>query len=657
MPKKTKRTLDAMPDTIDFRDAMYSPALIEVPPVSDLAGYRKVGIPVLDQGSEGACTGFGLATVANYLLRGRGKKATADEVSAWMLYAMAKRYDEWPGEDYSGSSARGAMKGWHKHGVCVARLWKDATGGADLDKGFDPKTVTLDELRSADAVNRPMGAYFRVNHKDLVAMHAAISEVGVLYATARVHTGWQQVKKGAEDIVYSTDLIGGHAFAIVGYDREGLWIQNSWGPDWGSGGLARVSYGDWLENGTDVWVAALGVPVELGQTAAPASLRSAAPRSHEGFVYAALRPHIVTARNNGELDPKGVYGLTGEGLRSLVEEQIPRRMERWNRKRLMIHAHGGLVPEANAVQYVANNREAALAAQVYPLSFIWRSDAWSTIRNILQDAFARRRDEGLLDKAKDFMLDRIDDTLEPLARLLGGKALWDEMKENARLATIGAGGAARLTADLLIGQHGRGAVDEVHLVGHSAGAVFQAYLAKYLVDGGVPVESLTLWAPACTVQLFDEIYRPLIEGGQIRAFCLFTLDDKAERDDHCANIYHKSLLYLVSHAFERRPRIPFIQDGTPLLGLERDAKKALPKKFWEGRRRRWFVSPAAAESDSTHHGDFDNDPTTLAATLDLVTRGGAASPASLALRPPSASSTARRRQTLDSVLGGTALFR
>ena len=33
-----------------------------------------------------------------------------------MLYEMAKKYDEWEGEDYVGSSARGAIKG------CVREL-------------------------------------------------------------------------------------------------------------------------------------------------------------------------------------------------------------------------------------------------------------------------------------------------------------------------------------------------------------------------------------------------------------------------------------------------------------------------------------------------------------------------------------------------------
>lgn len=638
--QQAARILDAMPDTIDFRDAMYVSALVEVPPQSNLDSYRAARIPVLDQGSEGACTGFGLATVANFLLAGRGHRPTADEVSAWMLYAMAKRYDEWPGEEYSGSSARGAMKGWHKHGVCALRLWKDATGGADLD-----------EARAADAIGRPLGAYFRVNHKDLVAMHAAIGEVGILYATARVHSGWSEIEDGDEEIEFRPGEIGGHAFAIVGYDRRGFWIQNSWGPYWGQGGLVRLTYDDWLANGTDVWVAALGVPVELDRALASASLRSAAPRSHESFVYSALRPHIVTSRNDGQLDSKGAYGLSREGLRDIVEVQMPRRMEGWARRRVMLHAHGGLVPESTAVQYIANNREAALAAQVYPLSFIWRSDALSTIRFILQDAISRRRDEGILDRAKDFMLDRIDDTLEPLARVFGGKALWDEMKENARLATEGAHGAARLTADLLIRRHKAGALDEIHLVGHSAGAIFHAHLARHLAAKKVPIASLTLWAPACTLALFDEIYRPLIKNGRIGTFRLYTLDDATERDDNCADIYHKSLLYLVSAALEERPRIPFgLSRATPLLGMARYVERDIAANFWDGKKKRWMVAPAAPESSARHHGSFDEDERTIRSTIAAI--AGKASPPGSAtnVRPPPATALARRRKDLDRAL-------
>ena len=42
-----------------------------------------------------------------------------------MLYYLARRYDELPGEDVSvGSTARGGMKAWHKHGACRLRYWE-----------------------------------------------------------------------------------------------------------------------------------------------------------------------------------------------------------------------------------------------------------------------------------------------------------------------------------------------------------------------------------------------------------------------------------------------------------------------------------------------------------------------------------------------------
>src|SRR5678816_4086890 len=242
------RVLDARPDTLDFRDRMFEPTLIEVQTERPLDEYRKAKVPILDQGTEGACTGFGLATVVHYLLRSRHIVRDDMECSPRMLYDMARRYDEWPGDKYSGSSARGAMKGWHKHGVCSRAHWV-------YDVKLEKQDKKLYAQRFEEALRRPLGAYFRVNHKDLIAMHAAISEVGILYATSQVHEGWQNV--GTDGVIQWTpesQIIGGHAFAIVAYDEKGFWIQNSWADDWGKDGYAQISYDDWLANGSDISV-------------------------------------------------------------------------------------------------------------------------------------------------------------------------------------------------------------------------------------------------------------------------------------------------------------------------------------------------------------------------------------------------------------------
>lgn len=634
------RRLDARPDTLDFRDQMFVPTLVEVPSHVALGEYLEWQVPVLDQGTEGACTGYGLATVAHYLLRRRRVVADATPVSPRMLYELARRYDEWPGEDYDGSSARGAMKGWYKHGVCAETLYPSRPRGGRRTRPVPP-AGGLDEARVSDALRRPLGAYFRVNHKDLVAMHSAIAEVGVLYASCTVHAGWSAV--GADGVIGpSTRILGGHAFAIVAYDERGFWVQNSWGPGWGRNGFGLLSYDDWLEHGTDVWVARLGAPITLQRGASTASIHARSAAQSVGYSFAELRPHIVSVGNNGTLKAGGDYGSTPEELQRVFEQDIPRVSAGWAVPRVLLYAHGGLVSEQAGVQRLAEYRPLLLDAQVYPLAFIWRTDYWTTITNIIKDAVSRRRPEGLLDATKDFMLDRLDDALEPLARRLTGKSAWDEMKQNA-LAASARGGAAERVADLLLALRARLPGLEVHLVGHSAGSVLLAPLVDLLGARGLVVKTCTLWAPACRVELFTRHYQPALESRQIEKMALFALTDKVEQDDHCAGIYHKSLLYLISHAFEERPRIPLFRDGEPFLGMERHIDRALMQRLGVDLVLAPNTEPAdsLSASGAMHHGDFDDDARTVTATFRRV------APSVAAARPPASAPAGPRQAGAD----------
>ena len=162
------RKFDALPDVPDYRDRWYEPTLAPL--------KRTMSPPadchVLDQGQEGACTGFGLAAVVNLLHQQQGRGV---RVSPRMLYEMAKRHDEWRGENYQGSSCRGAIKGWYHMGVCSEKLWP-----------YDTKKVgDLTIERAKDARAHTIGAYYRIR-KNIVDMHAALNETGTVYASANV---------------------------------------------------------------------------------------------------------------------------------------------------------------------------------------------------------------------------------------------------------------------------------------------------------------------------------------------------------------------------------------------------------------------------------------------------------------------------------------
>jgi hypothetical protein len=188
------RKLDAAPDRVDIRDWFYRPNLAPLP--DRVVNCDRVPM-ILDQGNEGACTGSALAAVINFL---RAHRFERDSVSPQMLYDMARRYDEWPGEHDEGSSARGAMKGWVRHGVCLAKTWPSTLKGA---KHLTPER--------AEEARQPGGAFYRVMQREPRDMHAALADVGVLYLTLMVHDGWDAPSGKPVTVPFSRD---GHDHSI-----------------------------------------------------------------------------------------------------------------------------------------------------------------------------------------------------------------------------------------------------------------------------------------------------------------------------------------------------------------------------------------------------------------------------------------------------------
>jgi hypothetical protein len=255
---------------------------------------------------------------------------------------------------------------------------------------------------------------------------------------------------------------------------------------------------------------------------------------------------------------------------------------------------------------------------------------WNTVTNILKEAVSQRRPEGPLESALDFMLDRLDDTLEVIVHGLKVKKLWEEMKENAWRATLLNDGGARLVARHLAQLMDEIPNVEVHVAGHSAGSIFHAPLVQYITSKGKmrgagwgstqglgkKIATCTLWAPGIRMQDFHETYYPAIKSGGIERFSLYTLTDEAERCDHCANIYRKSLLYLVSNALED-------DYAVPILGMEKFVQEdADLMALFNSDKARWVKAPDdkrdPGDSKARRHGDFDDDPRTLMSTLEYI---------------------------------------
>ncbi len=441
------RRAPVRPDSVDLRDWLYRPSIAVSPRAWMLPNDPRA---VKDQKQSNACTGFALATVIETLLA-RGDRP-AEQISGYMLYSMARRYDEWSDNDEAdaGSSLRGALKGWTRHGASLARLWKNPAMPAATN---DPNTDWW-----LDAVKRPLGTYYRIAPKEIRDIHVALAEAGVVYASAMIHDGWSALANGepTEPPTQITQLrriapargTAGHAFAIVGYSDAGFVVQNSWGPSWGHGGFAILTYDDWLQNAMDCWVVQLGVVTsEHEKVAENATLQPKAAgqpvalATDPTLADHQIGPFVVDMENNGELSQRGRFRTNPDDLVQLLDFHLRKACEEWklgtgDTVDVAIYAHGGLVDEDAAAQTARTWIPLLRSNGIFPIFLMWETGAFKTLTNLLED-FAAEQDKaardtagGWWDRFKDAVEDWKNERIESFARWPGGK-LWGEMKQNA----------------------------------------------------------------------------------------------------------------------------------------------------------------------------------------------------------------------------------
>jgi hypothetical protein len=622
-PRASWPRRNVVPDSIDLRDRPYMPSVMMIPAEMLAPG---VDIPVLNQQTTSACTGFALASVIFHLQWKAKREKTPQPVSPFMLYSMARRYDEFPGDPTkdTGSSLRGAMKGWYKYGACSAKLWEA--------EAMPPAAANPEDDWWQDAVRRPLGAYYRVDTRSVTDMQIALNEIGVLYASAVCHEGWMEglnikaaarhrEKTGGDYWVIPrkarTPADGAHAFAIVGYTREGFILQNSWDTNWGTGGRAVLTYQDWIENAMDCWVAQLGVTTDLHmEIASSTTLRVKQGRvqlaSDETLRNREIGPFIIDMENNGRLSNTGDFRTQDSDVAALLNQQLGKARETWGLRDsqpvdVAIYAHGGLTSEGDAAKTAAQWIPAMYDRQIFPIFLMWETDFLSTLKDIYTDIVAKqpRATGALLDRVKGWWDARLEKLLT-----VPGSATWGQMKQNADAISSApeAGGLKLYEASRSSPYFKDPSKVKLHLIGHSAGAIVHTYIVDRLKWN---FQSVNFMAPAVRADVFASLVVPAIRSGKVKHYNQFQLTDEMEqKDPTCKPIldYSRSLLYLVSQSFEKG-------EVTPILGMERYFNSVIAPL---GLPNVSIFKAPQQYSRSTTHGGFDDDPTTREKILSLI---------------------------------------
>lgn len=179
---------------------------IDVPDAIDNRCYCTA---IEDQGAKPWCAAYTAAAFAeNVLWRRDGK---IKQIEPDWIYAYAKKHDGDPNGD----------------GTTL-----DCVLGALLNKGVFGKDCKI----------RTVGRGW--TGTDVEDVKAAIHRFGCFLGGFNITEEWYDLsRKGVENVTgKASNSLGGHAVLVCGYNAGGVWIENSWGKNWGKDGFGFIEW-------------------------------------------------------------------------------------------------------------------------------------------------------------------------------------------------------------------------------------------------------------------------------------------------------------------------------------------------------------------------------------------------------------------------------
>ena len=250
--------LQASPE--DTRDYFYTP--LPAPTYPKVLQHRNLIGGIEDQGTVGSCTANSVVSACEMLLQ---KAGAHRDLSRLFNYYVTRELENRLGQE--GAVLRNAIKQASKLGLPNEADWTYDVSKVEVnpppavyEAALPHKVLRYERIQN--------GTPDEVAH----AIKSALSEGFPLVFGMPVTQQWMNMRGG--DITYrgvteKDPAVGAHAMTIIGYSPDYFIIENSWGKEWGDGGLGYIHrktvaefFDAWVIRGFDVeYVAPVPVPV------------------------------------------------------------------------------------------------------------------------------------------------------------------------------------------------------------------------------------------------------------------------------------------------------------------------------------------------------------------------------------------------------------
>lgn len=184
--------------------------------------YRSKLKNIRNQGSLGTCAAHTAACIREY--------QESEDINFTGYFSPMFIYNNRTNQDTSGMYGREVMSILRHKGVCPEQY---------LQYGTIIKPDKMSETTKNVAANFIIKGYARIT--TIRGLKTALVLYGPCYISFPTYSNntnmWMPLHKGQKPT-------GGHAMTIVGYNKKGFIIRNSWGDKWGDKGYCYYPYDD-----------------------------------------------------------------------------------------------------------------------------------------------------------------------------------------------------------------------------------------------------------------------------------------------------------------------------------------------------------------------------------------------------------------------------
>ena len=186
---------------------------------------------VWHQGTDGPCSAY--AAVAIKQWQEKKDYGLEENLSRYFIYNIRSNYPQ------KGMTPRDTMKILHKYGVPVAKSYHIRKMRHKQD---------IPEEVWQEAANHRILAYGRVLTID--GLKESLYKNGPAYIAMPVFNNSSSFWKPG----FGQTQLGGHALVVVGYNKHGFILRNSWGRSWADSGHTIYPYKDFGAH-FEIWTA------------------------------------------------------------------------------------------------------------------------------------------------------------------------------------------------------------------------------------------------------------------------------------------------------------------------------------------------------------------------------------------------------------------